>query len=166
MKLQQIVEGNDSTQFTLIMKALQTLGLDKSLKIRTKHMDEQSVKAAVSAIKNNVTRGYWNYVGMAANAVKIGGDLSSLQWGLSSMERVNSAELPYIKNITKEIVSIYSKMENLRGLLKGMEATHLCLQEIAKFVQSSTERSFEKTVAKAVLKKLGVAEFYGVRDEA
>jgi hypothetical protein len=162
MKLHHLFE--EESQYALIMKALKTLGLSKALAKRTKLMYEDAVVATTMAIKNDVSVGYWGYVTSAANNAKIEGDLHNLNWALSSMRRVNPSELPIFKELSKEVASLDSKMEGIRDLLKGMDASWLVVQEIAKIAKDEKAESFNRTMARATLKKLGIAEKLGVTE--
>lgn len=166
MKLNQLLESQEPSEFASVTKVIKALGLTAALKNRTKHMYEDGVRATTLAIRNGVKAGYWNYVSQGAGAAKLGGDLQTLSWALSSMERTNASEMSFIKEISKEVTSLFTKMDDINGLLKAMEATQLCLSEIAKAVKDTDREQLERTMARTVLKKLGVAEYFGVKDEA
>lgn len=163
MKLQQLVEAQDGglPLFANTIKKLKIAGAAKYLK----KIGQPDFEAGVRAAKAGVSKGYWNYAAQAGMSAKINGDVSNLSWAVSSMKRVGPQD-DFVENFGKSLIPILSQMEEANGYFKGIDAFNMAAQAVADFANGSTGDSLDRSLARAMMKRIGIAEYYGVKDAA
>jgi len=71
----------------------------------------------------------------------------------------------YFVNLHAQVLTVDTEMENARKLLKGMDATKQVLDVMRLAANGGyDDEAFTRSTARAVLKKLGVAEQMGISE--
>lgn len=161
MKLQQLVEEQGG--YPLFVSTIKKLKINDAMKY-LKKVNLPAFETGVRAAKAGVPRGYWNYSAQAGSAAKVGGDLHNLAWAITKMKSFQTEDA-FVNELGKKLIPVVSDMEEASSYFKGIDAFYMAAQAVANYANTAAD-SLNRSLARATMKKLGLAEYFGVKDAA
>jgi hypothetical protein len=160
MKLQHLVETADGglPLFASTIKKLKIAGAMKYLK----KIDSQSFEAGRKAVIAGVPKAYWNYASNAGTLTRIQNDITDLTWAVTALKRVGPEDA-IVLSAGQKLIPLVSSIEDIGTYFKGIDAFNMAAQAVADYANTATD-TLHKSIARAAMKRLGLAEYYGVKD--